>query len=541
MNGLEETNKLLPWFLLDDDPEKLYKTRTYLSVDFETDNEETGSPLHEPNDLVLACWQVYDQDGKLLKKQHKFGGIYEMQELLDDIHSVDFIIAHNLKFELQWLRRCGLDLHDVLGYDTMLAQWVIDGNRKGKGFLRKLGYLCRKYGLPGKMDLVSTLIALGVNTRDIPPSWLLEYCYADVEAAKDLFLAQQKELTEKNLWHMVHVRNLTCSVLSDIEFEGMQLDSSRVEEEYRQAIKIRDELGAKLAVMTGGINLNSPKQLAVYLYDKLGLDEPKDYRGKPIRTGKGERTANANALALLKPYTDEQRLFLATYKDYNKQVSLLEKNLDYFKLCCEQREGVFRGLLKQNVVQTHRLASGGIPIIFKGLKKSKSVQLQNIPREYKGLFWSGDGDWVVLEADSSQLEFRVAVDLGKDKVGYEEIVNGVDIHSYTAKVLLDNGDDEITGLPENKRRQESKKHTFRPLYGGGSGSPALVAYCEFFKDKYKGISSTQRNWALKTVDKKQFTTPYGMIFYFPNTKMQKSGYITNSTSIYNYPINKIVA
>lgn len=527
------TDNELPWFLLHDDPEKLYKTGTYLSLDFETDTEDKGSPLNEANDIVLACWTIRDSEGKLLKRAHKFGGVYEQQDLLDDIAKVDFIIAHNLKFELQWLRRCGLDLHDVLGYDTMLAAWVIDGNRKRP---RRLGSLARRYGLKGKIDLVSKLIEDGVTTRDIHPEWLLEYCYADVEAATDVFQVQQQELTELNLWHMVHVRNLTCSVLSDVEFEGMRLDADKVEQEYIKTIQKRDELGAQLAAMTGGINLNSPKQLAVYLYDKLGLDEPRDYRGKPIRTGKDERTANAKALAVLKPTTEEQKLFLELYKEYNKQVSLLEKNLEYFKLTCEQKDGLFKGLLKQNVVQTHRLASGGIPIIFKGLKKTKSVQLQNIPREYKELFWSGDDDYVVLEADSSQLEFRVAVDLGHDRVGLKEIEDGVDIHSFTAKVLFENGDPEIVSLPEKKRRQESKKSTFRPLYGGGSGSPALVAYCEYFKDKYKGVSSTQRGWALTTADKKQFTTPYGMHFYFPNTKIQKSGYITNTTSIYNYPV-----
>src|SRR5690606_39021261 len=212
------------------------------------------------------------------------------------------------------------------------------------------------------------------------------------------------------------------------------------------------------------------------------LEEPKDHRGKPIRTASDEPTANAKALALLEPTTEEQKQFLSTYKEYNKVVSLLEKNLEYLKLTCDQKEGRFQGILKQNVVQTHRLASSGIPTKFKGLKQPKSVQLQNIPREYKSLFWSGDEDYVVMEADSAQLEFRAAVDLGHDKVGYKEIADGVDIHSFTAKVLLDNGDPEIVSLPPERRRQESKKSTFRPLYGGGSGSDALVAYCEYFKD-----------------------------------------------------------
>lgn len=74
------------------------------------------------------------------------------------------------------------------------------------------------------------------------------------------------------------------------------------------------------------------------------------------------------------------------------------------------------------------------------------------------------------------------------------------------------------------------------VYGGSSGSPALVAYCEYFKHKYIGISATQRGWALKCADKKQFTTPYGMTFYFPKAKMNRSGYISETTQIYNLPV-----
>jgi DNA polymerase I-like protein with 3'-5' exonuclease and polymerase domains len=430
-----------------------------------------------------------------------------MQELLDDVMSVDFIVAQNLKFELQWLKRCGLELRDVLGYDTMLAEWVLDGNKKSP---RDLASLAKKYGVPGKVDLVNKFIKAGVATRDIHPKWLLEYCYADVEATRMVFEKQAPVVSECFVWHLVHVRNLTCSVLADIEFEGLQLDTERVMEEYRRVMKIKEELGAKLAEMTGGINLNSGKQFAAYLYGVLGMKEALDWRGKPIRTKGGDASTNAKVLALLKPETDKQREFLDLYKTYNKVVSLLEKNLDYFKRTCEEKGGVFRGNIQQNVVQTHRLASSGIPVVFAGMKKAKKVQLQNIPREYKKLFWSGDEDWDIFEPDGSQLEFRVAVDLGNDEVGLAE--------------------------KAKDRRQESKKHTFRPLYGGSSGSPALVAYCEYFKDKYKGISETQRGWALKCVDKKQFTTPYGMTFYFPDTKMNKRGYINNTTSIYNYPV-----
>lgn len=516
----------LPWFLTHSSPEELYTTGRFLVFDTETDAEENGSALYEPNDIVLACWQIVEPDGTVLKTAHKFGGIYEQNELLEDIKTVDFVVAQNLKFDIQWLKRCGADLHDFLGYDTMLAAWVLDGNKKN--VRRNLGALAKRYRVKGKLDIVNKLIKLGVPTRDIHPRWLLEYCYQDVEATKNVFLGQQKELTARKVWHLVHTRNLACSVLADIEFAGMVLDPIAVEEEYNKAKKIMETIGAELAEITGGINLGSPKQLAKFIYDDLGMPEPKDYKGDVIRTDKGERTANSKALALLKPETDKQKIFLEKYKEYNKQASLVEKNLEYFKLTCEQRNCKFHGLFAQGRVASHRLASNGIPVKFEGKKKTSSVQLQNLPREYKCLFWSGDDDWYTFEADSAQLEFRVAVDLGKDKVGLEEIETGVDIHSFTAKVLTEEG--------EPTTRQEAKAKTFRPLFGGGSGSPALVAYCEYFKNKYEGISKTQREWAIQCADKKEFTTAYGITFYFPFAKMQRSGYITHSTEIYNIPI-----
>lgn len=64
----------------------------------------------------------------------------------------------------------------------------------------------------------------------------------------------------------------------------------------------------------------------------------------------------------------------------------------------------------------------------------------------------------------------------------------------------------------------------------------MVAYIEYFKEKYVGIATMQREWAVKSADKKMFRTPYGMVFYFPNARIQRSGYITDSTNIYNFPV-----
>lgn len=509
----------------------------FLALDLETDSEQKGSALVDSNDIVLACWSIYE-DGVEVKRKHVFGGIYDMGELSQDLSSVDFLLAFNAKFELQWLKRCGVELRDVLVYDPMLAQWVLDGNRKGKGFERSLRGMARRYGTKPKLDIVGLLLDAGVPTREINQRWLLDYCYRDVDSMVEIFLKQREIVSERDVWHLVHTRNLTCAVLADIEFAGLDLDKDRVKQEYARTKSVLQDLGVQLAQMTGGINLNSSKQLAPYLYDVLGFEEVKA-KGKPIRTGKGERSTASTTLAQLKVETEEQKRFLTLYKEYNKVVSLLEKNLDYFNAVCEHKNGKFYGQIKQNSVGTHRLASQGIktkfPVSEKVDKKGKvtikykemGAQLQNIPREMKGLFYAAEDDYVICSYDSSQVEFRVAVDMGHDKVGYEEVSNGVDIHSFTAKVLTEAG--------EPTTRQNAKAKTFRPLYGGGSGSKALQDYCVYFKNKYDGISEMQRTWSERCADKKQYTTPYGMTFYFP-AEIQKTGYISFTTQIYNFPI-----
>ncbi len=526
----------VPSFVCDSDPASIYMHGSFVALDLETDSKRKGSALVDENDIVLSCWTVY-KDGKAIKK-YKFGGIYDTADLLEDIHNTDFLLAFNAKFELQWLKRCGAELRDILVYDPMLAQWVLDGNRKGKGYERSLRGMARRYGTSPKLDIVGKLLDAGVATRDINADWLLEYCERDVDTMVEVFLKQREVVSERAVWHLVHTRNLTCAVLADIEFTGLSLDKTVVEEKYAEAKTRMSALQAELVELTGGVNVNSPKQLAEYLYDKLGFKELRE-KGKEVRTEKGARSTSTKVIYKLNAETAEQKRFMELYKEYNKLDTLLSKNLEFFYRVCKDMNGRFQGVIKQNSVGTHRLASSGIDYDFlisetvdkKGKVKKKfktmKVQLQNIPRELKGLFWAPDDDYVICSYDSSQVEFRVAVDMGKDKVGYDEIVNGVDIHSFTAKVLTEAG--------EPKTRQEAKEFSFKPLYGGGSGSKAVVAYCEFFKNKYAGISATQKQWTLTCADKKEYTTPYGMTFYF-DAEIGRNGYVSYTTNIVNFPV-----
>ena len=544
-NGDAHKGKL-PWFL--DDPQRaleVYKNpQRYVSLDFETTAKEYGSALVPENQILLACWEVHDLVEGTVTKKHKWGDEYDMAELEADIRSAQFVVAHNAKFELQWLRRAGLDLHDILVFDTYLAEWVIAGNRGGQpGWELNLDATAKRYGIGQKAVAAKRLIDAGVDPEDIPREILQPYCHQDVHLCNEIYKRQIKKLIADGLLHLVLTRCLTAAALADIEFAGAQLDKQRVLETYEQTVNEFNELEDKLAEFTGGINLASPIQLSDYLYGKLGFPPPVDFKGKPLLTKKGKYKTDAKTLDKLKASTPEQAEFIKLYKQRNRLDSLLTKNLLFFKLVCEQQDGVFHGNVNQGFTQTHRLASTGRPKLFAGQKVPRGTQFQNMPRVYKSLFKAHDPDYLDCEADGAQLEFRVAVALSRDPVGIDMIVHGSDVHADTAKVYVDwnaanrnQQHPDFIGLDYKAARQPAKAQTFKPTFGGRGQHPAEQEYCKFFREKYNVLAKTQQDWTYEVLDSGKLRTPYGMIFHWPGTTMGRSGYIDNTTSIYNYPI-----
>lgn len=517
----------LPWFLQGTAALDAYlNPSSFVVLDFETTTLDYGSALNKENELLLACWYVVTPDG--VEKKSCWGDEYEQQELEADIASADFVVAQNAKFELGWMRRMGIELRDVLVFDTMLAEWVLAGNRKWN---LHLDGMSKKYGLGQKLSLSTIMIKAGIDTRLIPKKWLEPYCFQDVELTYQLFLRQRELLQKEGQLHIALTRNLCCAALADIEFNGCQLDKARVREEYEAAITAFHDVEEQLEGLAEGVNLSSGKQLAEFVYGKLGFSIPKDQRGNPILTSKGAPSTRADTLTLLKPETKEQEQFLELYKTRNKLYALLSKNLEFFKRVVEEKDGVFYGAYNQGFTQTHRLSSSGRPMLFKGMKKAKGAQLQNLPRQYKRLFTAHEDGWVVMEADGAQLEFRVAAQVGADDVAVYDITHGTDIHSVTAETLTKAG--------EPTTRQQAKASTFAPLYGGGGKTKAQKAYAEFFKKKYHGIASTQDGWSHEVLNTGKLELPWGMKFYWPDTKMSRTGYISNTTSIYNYPIQSL--
>jgi DNA polymerase-1 len=295
----------------------------------------------------------------------------------------------------------------------------------------------------------------------------------------------------------MYTRCLLTPVLADIEWNGMYLDPELVLPMLEQKEAEYSMMEEQLSKLSGGINLNSGKQLGEFLFDKLKIPVPKDRRGEPLLTATGAYRTDADTISHLKPRNKKQKEFLDAYAKYRDLHSELTKYLRKFGECCQVDDGHLVAKFNQTTTRTHRLSSSGARY---------STQFQNLPRVYKPLFRSRQPGWAVYEADGAQLEFRVAAHLGRDAVAVEHIRGGVDIHSNTADII-------------GCSRQEAKAHTFKPLYGGSSGTADEQRYYRHFKETYKGIAGAQDRWVNTVLKEKKLVTEWGLTFYWPDTKM----------------------
>jgi DNA polymerase-1 len=162
-----------------------------------------------------------------------------------------------------------------------------------------------------------------------------------------------------------------------------------------------------------------------------------------------------------------------------------------------------------------------------GRLSSRNPNFQNMPRgntfPVRECITSRFKGGKILEGDYSQLEFRVAGFLADDKQVLKDVKNEVDVHSYTARIL-------------GVSRQKAKSDTFKPLYGGILGTPKQMQYYRAFKNKYSGITRWHRGLQNEALMSNKIKLPSGRQYFFPNVERLRSGSVTNSTAIKNYPV-----
>lgn len=481
---------------------------------------------------MLGVWEYGkdhpDYDGGLT--HYCWGSEYKQEVLVTACERAEFVVAHNSKFELGWLRRCGVDTNNILLYCTQIGEYVRAGNRKRK---LSLDASLKRYGLEGKLSVVSRLLSLGMCPSKIPSSWLLKYGIQDVKQGHKLFKLQRELLDNRGLLPTQFTRCIFTNPLESMERVGMHLDKDRVQVVYK---KYNDELFTlqqEMDKLSGGINTRSNVQKAHFLYNILKFPVPKDFRGNEIKGAppknpnslsgqyfpEGVPTTNSDYTGKFKARTQKQKRFLELLSKINKIKSAQSKTLNPFLSCItETEDNILYASFNQTITQTHRLSSSG---------KHYGVQFQNFPRIFKPLFSARYEGWEIAEADEAQLEYRIAVFLAQDKAGKHDILNGVDSHGYTASIIFEEEWQECGGdknTPLGKRvRTDAKEHTFKPLYGGTSGTERQKKYYKAFQDKHKEITDLQEDWKSEVYRTRELTSITGLKFYWQDAKVNSRG------------------
>jgi len=169
-----------------------------------------------------------------------------------------------------------------------------------------------------------------------------------------------------------------------------------------------------------------------------------------------------------------------------------------------------------------------------GRFSGRNPNMQNMPRggtfPVKRVFVSRFDNGYIMEADFAQLEFRTAAFLAQDKTAMAEIASGFDVHSYTAKIITDAG--------QQTSRQEAKAHTFAPLFGatGYGRSKAEQAYYTHFVEKYDGIAAWHKKLGDEALRFNKITNVSGRQYAFPDVQRRSNGTPSHFTMIKNYPV-----
>ena len=509
---------MLPFYLQDLNPHAAFFEPPYLVLDFETTNKDKGDSRLPDNRIVLAA---YAREGHAAQLATHVKTI--------PLPPQGILVAHNAKFELGWLLRTGYDVSNLLVWDTMIAEYVLAGNQTVP---LDLDSVATRRGMPGKEPLIDALMKGGVCPSDMPYHFLERRALRDVETTRDIFLQQRAELAGKGLLPVMFTRCITTPVLAFIEREGMTLDPARVRVAYDATRTELAEVTDALSKLAGGINLRSGPQVAKFLYDTLGFAEITDRRGNPMRTAKGARRTDKEALAQLKAETPEQREFVELRARHAKLAHTMSSSLSFFQGVCSEYDGRFMGNFNQCRTKTHRLSSSGRKLTFAD-GTEKAVQFQNMERVFKPLFQPREPGRMIVEVDGAGLEFRIAADLARDAQARADILDpDHDVHTFTATIINNKPASAIT----KGMRTAAKKHTFKPLFSEGkSGSRAEVKYYQEFKARYDAITKTQEGWVAEVMRTGQLRIASGLICYW-NLKMTHTGYVEGSNEVRNLPI-----
>ena len=382
----------------------------------------------------------------------------------------------NLKALMRQLMKQGAVLAGKL-YDIEIMHYLINPERSHKLDMLAKGYLELSLEKPVEADnaVQGDLFAAAAQTEDHE-----DKLAAARETAACSMLKEKlaEELSEQGLMSLyTDIEMPLIEVLASMEHEGVKVDTAALVEYGRelnsQMLKVEEE--ARQLAEEPELNLSSPRQIGVVLYEKLKLDP---------RAKKNSRDNYP---------TDEETLQAMTWKhplidkilEFRGLKKLISTYIEPFQQLVDPVDGKIHTTFTQALTATGRLSS---------LKPN----LQNIPvrtaqgQQIRKAFVPSHKGGYIVSADYSQIELRIMAHLSGDEGMIEDFRSGHDIHAATAAKIYKVPVSEVT----REQRSHAKTANFGIIYGisafglsqrlsiSRSESKALI---DQYFENYKGV------------------------------------------------------
>ena len=462
----EEKTKELDFTADFDLNELLSKIKSEKSAYFTADYKD----LDNPQFCFLCDNTVYH-----LEPMH-FGYFEFVKDLLEDENVKKYTDNSKLLYRFSFLN--GIEIKG-LKLDTSLAGYILNPSANGYNPLR----LCEEYKAP--MPKVKT---------DLP---LAQECA--VMKSVSTRLTTEIEANEQE-YLLYNVEMPLAEVLASMEHLGFMVDRKGIADFTQKISSELKNIQEEIYTLAGEeFNINSPKQLGVILFEKLGLPAKK-------KTKSGYST-NADVLESL--------------QDENP---IVEKIL-WFRTLSKLYSTYCEGLLKV-IGEDGRIHSSFIQTETRtGRISSTEPNLQNIPvrkeigREMRKFFIAKDG-CLLADADYSQIELRVLSHIADDEEMLKAFNDEVDIHTVTASQVFNMPLELVTPL----MRSRAKAVNFGIVYGIGAFSLAKDIgvsrkeaddYIKGYLRHYAGVDKYMETVAKDAKEKGYVSTLWGRRRYLP--------------------------
>ena len=477
------------------------------------DIDEFINKLKENNELII---KTVTREGNILDKRIKYiflsvdgKKIYYVEE--DSIYKLEYIftsneikkLGYNLKDDYIALKPYGIKLENIY-FDITIAEYLIDS-------MSSTSYECSaiamKY-LTKKVKTKEELLGKGVKAKkyqDLSFEELSSHISQIIDTVKSVMPIMEENLKESNMDGLLyHVEMPLVEVLADMEYEGVKVDKEKLNELGSQFKEIIKKLESEIYKISGEeFNINSPKQLGVILFEKLGLPV--------IKKTKTGYSTNAEVLDKLK----DQSPIIDKIIEYRQIVKLNSTYVEGLLSIINPIDGRIHSSFNQTITTTGRISS-------------TEPNLQNIPvklemgRNIRKVFIS-DKECKLVDADYSQVELRVLAHMSQDETMIDAFKHNEDIHTKTASQVFNVSMDEVT----SKQRSDAKAVNFGIVYGKSDfglsedlNIPVKQAkeYIENYFNKYNKIKEFMDNIIEDASSNGYVTTILNRRRYIPEIK-----------------------